>query len=162
MQSKWMTLKCTTCHQGSDPREEAVSPPTAKPAAFTLRKMVDPNTCLMCHGSMPHEIMGLPSAWAESREMFGNNCLTCHAAIRTVRHQVDFLKAENIEKLGAASGDVCYGCHGGRQLVPQRFPLSAAQVAGHGRRSAGLGQGPARGIRTALSPRQDNVRREHR
>lgn len=117
-----MALKCTTCHQGSDPREEAVSPPTSKPAAFTLRKMVDPNTCLMCHGSMPHEIMGLPSAWSESREMFGNNCLTCHAAIRTVRHQVDFLKADNIEKLGAASGDACYGCHGGRQWYRIAYP----------------------------------------
>ena len=92
-----MDLKCTTCHQGNDPREEAVSPPTSQPAAFTLRKMVNPNTCLMCHGRMQHEIMGLPSAWPESREMFGNNCLTCHAAIRTVRHQVDYLKAEAIE-----------------------------------------------------------------
>ncbi|MBK7662833.1 MAG: hypothetical protein IPJ21_04645 [Sterolibacteriaceae bacterium] len=117
-----MALKCTTCHQGNDPREEAVSPPTSQPAAFTLRKMVDPNTCLMCHGRMQHEIMGLPSAWPESREMFGNNCLTCHAAIRTVRHQVDFLKAENIEKLGAADGDVCYGCHGGRQWYRIGFP----------------------------------------
>lgn len=117
-----MSLKCTTCHQANDPREEAVSPPTAKAVGFTLRKMVDPNICLMCHGRMQHEIMGLPSAWPESREMFGNNCMTCHAAIRTVRHQVNFLKAENIEKLGAENGDVCYGCHGGRQWYRIGFP----------------------------------------
>ena len=32
-----------------------------------------------------------------SREMFQNDCLTCHAAIRTTRHQVNYLKAEAIE-----------------------------------------------------------------
>lgn len=117
-----MSLKCTTCHQGNDPREEAVSPPTAKPAGFTLRKMVDPNICLMCHGRMEHEIMGLPSAWPQSREMFGNNCMTCHAAIRTVRHRVNFLNAEAIEKLGTENGDVCYGCHGGRQWYRNAYP----------------------------------------
>ncbi len=119
---KVMSLKCTTCHQGSDPREEAVSPPTSRPAGFTLRKMVDPGTCLMCHGRMPHELMGLPGPWTESREMFGNNCQTCHAVIRTVRHQVNFLKADAIEKLGADSGDVCYGCHGGRQWYRIAYP----------------------------------------
>lgn len=117
-----MALKCTTCHQGNDPREEAVAATTANPAGFALRKMVDPNVCLMCHGRMQHEVMGLPSAWPESREMFGNNCVSCHAAIRTVRHQVNFLNADNIERLGAENGDVCYGCHGGRQWYRIAYP----------------------------------------
>ena len=48
------------------------------------------------------------------KEMFGNSCLTCHAAIRTNRHQVTYLKAQAIEEAGQKNADVCYGCHGGR------------------------------------------------
>lgn len=109
-----MSMKCTTCHQGNDPREEAPIPPTSSDAGFTLRKMVNPDTCLMCHGQFGYEIMGLPGSWYEAGEMFGDSCLTCHSAIRTHRHQVNFLKADAIEQAGQESSDVCFGCHGGR------------------------------------------------
>src|SRR5262249_10529108 len=101
-----MTLSCTFCHQGSDPREE--SPHVAAPDVagknvshwrngappFTLRKMVNPSeTCLRCHGSHPAEIMGLSGTWEENREALEspetpNACLSCHAeTFRTKRHQ---------------------------------------------------------------------------
>ncbi len=117
-----MDMQCTTCHQGHDPREEAPIPPIAGDAGFTLRKMVNPNTCLMCHGKMNYTVMALPSPWTESAKLFGNNCLTCHAAFRTVRHQVSFLKPEAIEKAGAKSGDSCFGCHGGRSWYRIGYP----------------------------------------
>ena len=67
-------------------------------------------------------VMGLPSPWPESKEMFGNSCLTCHAAIRTNRHQVTYLKAEAIEAAGQKNADVCYGCHGGRSWYRMEYP----------------------------------------
>ncbi len=122
-----MNLNCTTCHQGNDPREEAPgSSATSAPQStkdFTLRKQVNvETTCLKCHGQMPVQIMGLPSPWPESKEMFGNSCLTCHAAIRTNRHQVTYLKAEAIEAAGQKNADVCYGCHGGRSWYRISYP----------------------------------------
>lgn len=119
-----MDLKCTTCHQGSDPREEAIIPPDPDNHDFTLRKSVNPEICLMCHGANNYQIMGLPSPWNESREMFQNSCLLCHGTIRTNRHQVNFLKAEAIEKAGKEDSDVCFGCHGGRQWyrIPYPYP----------------------------------------
>ena len=122
-----MNLACNTCHQGHDPRDEAQgSSATAPPqgdAGFTLRKQVNPETtCLKCHGRMNAEVMGLPGAWPETREMFGNSCLTCHAAIRTHRHRVSYLKAEAIEVAGQKNADVCYGCHGGRAWYAVAYP----------------------------------------
>jgi nitrate/TMAO reductase-like tetraheme cytochrome c subunit len=122
-----MNLSCNTCHQGHDPREEAPgSSATGTPqsdAGFALRKVVNPETtCLKCHGQMNIQVMGLPSPWHESREMFGGSCLTCHAAIRTNRHQVTYLKAEAIEAAGQKSGEVCYGCHGGRPWYRIAYP----------------------------------------
>ena len=127
MAKELMNLRCTTCHQGNDPREEAPgSSATAMPQstdAFTLRKQVNPETtCLKCHGQMNIQVMGLPSPWHESKEMFGNSCLTCHAAIRTTRHQVNYLKAEAIEAAGARNADTCYGCHGGRSWYRIAYP----------------------------------------
>ena len=127
MAKELMNLRCTTCHQGSDPREEAPgSSATAMPQstdAFTLRKQVNPETtCLKCHGQMNIQVMGLPSPWHESKDMFGNSCLTCHAAIRTTRHQVNYLKAEAIEAAGARNADTCYGCHGGRSWYRIAYP----------------------------------------
>lgn len=131
-----MDLRCNTCHQGHDPREEAPgSSATSAPqadAGFTLRKQVNPETtCLKCHGQMPaREIMGLPGPWAEVRDQFQNDCLTCHAAFRTNRHQVSYLRAEAIEeaaRAGAATktgGDVCYGCHGGRPWYRIAYPYA--------------------------------------
>ena len=132
MAKELMNLRCTTCHQGNDPREEAPgSSATAMPQstdAFTLRKQVNPETtCLKCHGQMNIQVMGLPSPWHESKEMFGNSCLTCHAAIRTTRHQVNYLKAEAIEAAGARNADTCYGCHGGRSWyrIAYHYPRHA-------------------------------------
>lgn len=131
-----MNLSCTTCHQGQDPREEAPgSSATSAPqtdAGFTLRKQVNSETtCLKCHGQFPaKEIMGLPAPWKDAKVMFQNDCLGCHAAIRTGRHQVNYLNAEAIEaaaREGAATkqgGDVCYGCHGGRAWYRIPYPYA--------------------------------------
>lgn len=121
---KLMKLSCNTCHEGHDPREEAPIPPTSADAGYTLRKQVNPETsCLKCHGRMPHEIMGLPAPWPESKASFGNNCLVCHAAIRTTRHQVNYLDGAAIEKAAEEQGgDVCYGCHGGRAWYRIAYP----------------------------------------
>jgi len=120
-----MNLKCNTCHQGNDPREES-DVPAAKDGGkpdFTLRKMVNPETtCLKCHGQFNYTVMGLQGPWHEIGESMGNNCLTCHAAFRTNRHQVNYLNAANIEKAGQANADNCYGCHGGRSWYRISYP----------------------------------------
>ena len=124
-----MDLKCTFCHQGHDPREEApgasATSPAQKDAPFTLRKQVDPEaTCLKCHGQMPWKNMNLPGPWqGEIKDAFRNDCLTgCHERIRTVRHQVNYLKADAIEAAGRKSGDACHGCHGGRAWYRISYP----------------------------------------
>jgi hypothetical protein len=136
MATQLMNLSCNTCHRGHDPREEAqgASATSASQAdtGFTLRKQVNPETtCLKCHGQMPaKEIMGLPGPWSEIRDQFKNDCLLCHAAFRTNRHQVSYLKSDAIEeaaKAGAATGtggDVCYGCHGGRPWYRIAYPYA--------------------------------------
>lgn len=118
-----MNLKCNTCHDGHDPREEAPNPPTATDAGFTLRKQVNPETtCLKCHGQMDWKLMGLPSPWEESKSLFAGNCLTCHQAIRTTRHQVNYLDAGAIERAGRENANVCHGCHGGRPWYAIAYP----------------------------------------
>ncbi|HRJ53224.1 MAG TPA: hypothetical protein PLE99_10680 [Candidatus Thiothrix moscowensis] len=119
---KVANMSCTTCHQGNDPREEIGNSSASLQEGLTMRKMVDPNVCLMCHGKFPHEVMGLPGPWEQSGATFQNNCLLCHAGIRTVRHKVNFLNADAIEKEGAANSDTCYGCHGGRAWYRTSFP----------------------------------------
>ncbi len=118
-----MRMKCNTCHQGNDPREETSGGHATAQSGLTMRKMVDPNVCLMCHGQFPYQVMtGLPGPWPEARDLFQNNCLACHAAFRINRHKVNFLNAEEIEKAGKESGDACYGCHGGRAWYRISFP----------------------------------------
>lgn len=118
-----MDLKCNTCHQGNDPREETAHSHATGDGALVQRKQVNPDICLMCHGQFNWQVMtGLTGPWTESGEIFQNNCMACHAAFRTVRHQVNFLKPEAIEKAGAANGDVCYGCHGGRAWYSIDYP----------------------------------------
>ena len=118
-----MQMRCTTCHQGNEPRDEMQGTPPQDSIGLTLRKMVDPNLCLQCHGQMNYQVMGLPSPWPESKVAFANNCLTCHAAIRTNRHQVNYLKPEAIENAAREKGaDVCYGCHGGRAWYRINYP----------------------------------------
>lgn len=123
-----MDLKCNTCHQGHDPRDEAPGTSAtglqAETDAVTLRKQVNPETtCLRCHGQMPWKNMGLPGPWTESGKFFGNSCTNaCHERIRTVRHRVNYLKADAIEATGTKDGEVCYGCHGGRPWYRIAFP----------------------------------------
>lgn len=118
-----MQMQCVTCHQGSDPRDRAVNPPDVNNTAHVLRKNTNPDICLMCHGKHANEIMGMEQSWPEIRDAMQNDCLICHSTIRTNRHQVNFLKPEAIEKLAAEKGgDVCYGCHGGRQWYRIGFP----------------------------------------
>ena len=117
-----MDLKCNTCHQGNDPREEAAASSATGDSTLTLRKQVDPNICLMCHGEFPAQMMGVPGDWREYGHLFNNSCLTCHAAIRTVRHEVNYLNAQAIEAAATEDADVCFGCHGGRSWYRISFP----------------------------------------
>lgn len=120
-----MRLRCTTCHQGNDPRDRNAwsSATSQRDGGFALRKTVSAeDTCLRCHGQMNTPVMGLPEPWPKSKAMFQDNCLLCHAAIRTTRHQVNYLNAEAIEAAGAKSADSCYGCHGGRAWYRTNFP----------------------------------------
>ena len=124
-----MNLRCNTCHLGHDPREEAQGAATDSArqddTAFTLRKQVNPETsCLKCHGQLPWQLMGLPGPWEEHKATFGNNCQTCHAAIRTKRHEVNYLNAAAIEQAGKDSADACYGCHGGRAWYRIAYPYA--------------------------------------
>ena len=136
-----MTLGCTFCHQGNDPREEApttllergrIQVDADGQARFALRKMVEPTrTCLSCHGAFDYEIMGLAGPWHEEREFLEdgefvkNGCLTCHEdAFRTERHQVTYLNAARIEELAEESSDTCFGCHGGRVWYRIAFPYA--------------------------------------
>ncbi len=118
-----MNMRCNTCHQGHDPRAEAPgSSATSQNAGYNLRKLVDTNTCLMCHGKFNYEVMGLPGPWSQYGETFANNCLLCHDNIRTTRHGVNFLKPNEIEAAGKESADSCYGCHGGRAWYRINYP----------------------------------------
>jgi nitrate/TMAO reductase-like tetraheme cytochrome c subunit len=124
-----MNLRCNTCHQGHDPREEAQGASADSvqqdDTAFTLRKQVNPETvCLKCHGQFPWQLMGLPGPWEEHKAAFGNNCLTCHAAIRTKRHEVTYLNAAAIEQAGKDGADACFGCHGGRAWYRIAYPYA--------------------------------------
>ncbi len=129
-----MNLNCNFCHRGHDPRDEApgtsATGSSSTNAQYTLRKVVDPTqTCLRCHGSFPHEIMGLPGPWHETRESFEdenvkNGCLdACHkTAFRTNRHQVTYLNGAKIEEQAKEGSDVCFGCHGGRAWYKNSYP----------------------------------------
>lgn len=118
-----MDLKCNTCHQGNDPREETANSSATGSSDLTQRKHVDPNTCLMCHGKHNASIMGVPPGdWRVAGAAFTFDCLLCHAGIRTNRHQVNFLKSEAIETLAKEKKDVCFGCHGGRAWYRIAYP----------------------------------------
>jgi len=120
-----MNLRCTTCHQGNDPREEASGSSATSQSSLTLRKMVNPETtCLKCHGKLNWPVMGLPGPWEQSKHIFQNNCLLCHANIRTNRHQVSYLNAKAIEEMATKpdGGNVCFGCHGGRSWYRTHYP----------------------------------------
>ncbi|MDR2128692.1 MAG: hypothetical protein LBP52_06465 [Burkholderiaceae bacterium] len=120
-----MRMKCNTCHQGNDPRDEAPGTSASFTGQQTLRKMVSAESmCLRCHGTMNWPVMTLPEPWPKIKDSFQNNCLMCHTVFRTNRHQVNYLNAEAIEEAAAKpnGGDVCYGCHGGRAWYRINFP----------------------------------------
>lgn len=117
-----MDLKCNTCHLGNDPREETGASHAGGDPTLTLRKQVDPNVCLLCHGQFPYRNMGVPGPWLQYGDAFQNNCLLCHVTFRTRRHQVNYLKPEAIEALAAEKQDVCFGCHGGRPWYRISYP----------------------------------------
>ena len=117
-----MQLKCNTCHQGNDPREETANSSATGQSELIERKHVNPDVCLMCHGQFNYQVMGVPGSWAEHGQLFGDNCLTCHAGIRTNRHQVNFLKPAAIEEVALKKTDACYGCHGGRSWYRINYP----------------------------------------
>jgi hypothetical protein len=117
-----MDLKCTTCHQGNDPRDETAMSHAGGDPDLTQRKHVDPNICLMCHGQFPYQVMAVPGPWLEHGQAFQNNCLLCHAVFRTNRHNVNYLKPQAIEDLAKQKEDVCFGCHGGRPWYRIGYP----------------------------------------
>jgi len=108
-------LKCSTCHQGHDPSAEISHLVQSGEVDQTIRKLVKPEICVMRHGGLDATTMaGLAGTWPEVRDKFNNDCMVCHTIFRTVRHQVNYLKPEAIEKAAENKGDSCYGCHGGR------------------------------------------------
>jgi hypothetical protein len=122
-----MKLQCNTCHEGLEPREEAQGAAADAPAqddtGFTLRKQVNPETsCLKCHGQMNFPVMGLKGPWPDVAHENPQGCLTCHANIRTNRHNVNYLDAAAIERAGRENADVCFGCHGGRVWYRIAYP----------------------------------------
>lgn len=134
-----MKLECNFCHKGNDLREESpdMMPMRAAFSApvtpeFTLRKMVNPSeTCLMCHGSYPAEIMDMEGDWHELKVDLEyaeapNGCLSCHAeTYRTERHNVNYLNAAAIEEIARnGTSDSCYGCHGGRAWYRTSYPYA--------------------------------------
>ena len=123
---KVMDLRCNTCHQGNDPRDETSGTSATAQTDLTMRKMVDPYVCVMCHGQFDAKKMGIPESWHESGKLFGDSCFTCHATIKTERHKgISFLKAAAIEKAAKKDNDVCFGCHGGRAWYNISFPYSS-------------------------------------
>lgn len=120
--NKVMDMKCNTCHQGNDPREETAMSHADGDPTLTQRKHVNPNICLMCHGQYSYQNMGVPGPWPEFGIAFQNDCLLCHITFRTNRHQVNYLKPDAIEELAKEDSDVCYGCHGGRAWYRIGFP----------------------------------------
>jgi hypothetical protein len=127
-----MQLRCNTCHQGNDPRDETANSSADGQPDLIQRKHVDPDVCLMCHGQFNNVVMGVPGKWSEHGKLFGDNCLTCHQAIRTKRHEVNFLNPDAIEEAGRQSSDACYGCHGGRAWYRTHYPYARHPWPGGG------------------------------
>ena len=128
-----MDLKCNTCHQGNDPRDETANSSATGDDTLIQRKHVNPDICLMCHGKHNAEIMGVPPGdWRETGVAFQFDCLLCHAAIRTNRHRVNYLKPEAIEAAAKEEPDVCFGCHGGRAWYRTAYPYPRHKWPGAG------------------------------
>lgn len=118
-----MDFRCNTCHQGHDPKEEISGSADDTQPGILSRRSVDPDICLMCHGQFDWTVMaGVAGDWPEVRDQLKNDCVTCHQEYRTVRHQLNFLDAGEIEQAGKESSDSCYGCHGGRAWYAKPYP----------------------------------------
>lgn len=118
-----MKFKCNTCHQGHDPRDEASMTHEMAQTGLILRKSVDPEICLMCHGKFNYQVMaGLADEWEVEREKFKNDCVTCHLESRTKRHKLNFLQEKGIEELGKSDPESCYQCHGGKAWYAISYP----------------------------------------
>ena len=118
-----MDLKCNTCHQGNDPRDETADSSATGSSDLIQRKQVDPMICVMCHGKHNGTVMGVPPGdWRETGKPFNFDCLLCHVSVRSNRHQVNFLKADAIEAAAKKNPDVCFGCHGGRAWYRISYP----------------------------------------
>jgi hypothetical protein len=145
-----MDMKCNTCHQGHDPRQEAIIPPNHANTDFTLRKQVNPEICLMCHGANPYKLMGLPKPWTESRTMFQDNCLLCHSNIRSNRHQVNFLKADAIEAAGKKDSDVLLWMPRRTSVVSHPISISSSCLERNGKGDSRMGKKPANRVTDSL------------
>lgn len=119
-----MDLRCNTCHEGHDPRDEAPgTSAAAAPPGLVLRKQVNPGTvCLKCHGRMDWQLMGLKGPWPAVNGMHEAGCLECHDKTRTIRHQVSYLNAVAIEAAAEKDADVCHTCHGGLAWYRIAYP----------------------------------------
>ncbi|MBL3591226.1 MAG: hypothetical protein JMN24_15755 [gamma proteobacterium endosymbiont of Lamellibrachia anaximandri] len=118
-----MKFKCNTCHQGHDPKDEASGTTDTTQKGLVLRKTVNPDICLMCHGKFDYKVMaGLTGDWAEVADTFNGDCVTCHKEFRTKRHKLNFLNEKEIEKAGEEDSNTCYGCHGGRAWYAIAYP----------------------------------------
>jgi len=122
---KLMKMKCNTCHEGHDGDKEVssdVSPRYWQPA---LRKDVDPQICLMCHGAFDYKIMaGLAGPWEQVKQDFNDDCMVCHQIFRTNAHNVNYLNRDAIEQEGKKDGEICFGCHGGRSWYRISYPYA--------------------------------------
>ncbi len=163
-----MNLNCTFCHLGADPREKAPgshadgqepAASTQAPAAFTLRKTVNPSeTCVRCHGRFPNQNMGI-EPWTTVREGMEtpeapNGCMTCHAELfRTVRHQVSYSEAGSHRGPGKDQRRRLLWLPWRPGVVSHQLSLSAPPMAQHGRQpGAGLGEGPAHRVGRQIPP----------
>lgn len=120
-----MRIQCQDCHPGRDPRQPALARDDPRHPRM-LRKQVDPVLCVNCHGRFPDHRTAFAGNWMQARAAFAGNCLVCHAADAGRRHASTLLAGAEIERQGAASGDVCYGCHGGRAW----YAVSANAIRG--------------------------------
>jgi hypothetical protein len=117
-----MDLRCNFCHRGSDPREESAGSAADSDPHLVQRKQVDPDICLLCHGAFAYDIMVAGADRRAFDDAFAADCLRCHEDVRTVRHRVNYLDADAIERFGDDESHSCYGCHGGRAWFNIIYP----------------------------------------
>jgi hypothetical protein len=120
-----MRMRCQSCHRGRDPRLPEVHR-HEREFPVALRKRVHPNLCVNCHGRFPDHRAAFDGDWPAVRQRFDGNCLVCHEGDSARRHHNPLLDREAVEAQARDSGDVCYGCHGGRAW----YRVSASAIRG--------------------------------